>query len=400
MKILIISNALPFPLHDGDRLILFNLLKNLSVSHQIDLVTFFDQSDQEIYKEKVSQYCNSLVTLSAKQHYSPFFKAFCHMSLYPYTVVKKFSKRMAELVKDMVKKNKYDIIHFHHLEMLPYGLNINSLPKIAYVIDAVSLYFRRNYYTEKRLSKKFLYFLEFAKMRRYEKRNYPRFDRCVVVSETDKLALQRDCPDIKIVTVTNGVDTEYFNSTSQREEYPGLLFSGNMDYPPNVHAAFWFTENVWPKVKAVFPNVKLYIVGRNPSPALDRIKKDNRIVITGYVEDIRPYFEKANIYVCPMLSGTGIKNKLLEAMAMGKAIIASSLSLQGIPDCKDKDCLMISDTPSDFSEKVIELLKNHNYRQQLGMGARQFVLGQYSWKSRVKVLEQTYRDAIDEFRKR
>lgn len=399
MNILIISNALPFPLHDGDRLILFNLLKNLSKFHQIDLLTFLDQPNSEKYNEIVKPYCRNLVTMSTRDYYSPLNKAFCHLSLYPYSVIKKFSEQMGGLVKSMVEKNEYDIIHFHHLETLLYGLNIDNVPKIAYVIDAVSLYLHRNYHAEKRLYKKFSYFLEFIKMKRYEKRIYPKFDRCVVVSETDRLALEHNCPGAKIVTIMNGVDTEYFNSTTQEEECPSLLFSGNMDYPPNVHAALWFLEKVWPRVKATFPGVKIYLVGRNPSPELKRFKEDSRIIITGFVEDVRPYFDRATIYVCPMLSGTGIKNKLLEAMAMGKAIIASSMSLQGISDVIDRNCLLIADTPSSFSEKIIELLKNRNYRNQLGIRAREFVVNRYSWKSSANVLEQTYLDAIDKFKK-
>jgi len=400
MNILIISNALPFPPHDGDRLTLYNLIKNLSDSHGIDLLTLLDHPNLGVYTENVGRYCDDLVAVPAKQNYPVYSKMYYHLSLFPYIVVKKYSIQMAKLVENKIRKNEYDIIHFHNFGMLPYGLNIRSLPKIAYVIDAVSLYFRRNYYNEKNLIKKFSYLIELVKMNRYEKKIYPRFDRCVVVSETDKLALQQNCPAANIITIPNGVDTEYFNSTSQSEEgdYLSLLFSGNMNYPPNVHAVLWFVENVWPRVKVFFPRLKLYIVGRNPSPSLERLKADKHIIITGYVEDIRPYFDRASIYICPMISGTGIKTKLLEAMAMRKPIIASSLSLQGIPDSKDNDCLLISDTPSDFSEKVIGLLENHNYRQNLGMAARHFVSDLYSWKNSAKMLEQTYKDAIDGFR--
>jgi glycosyltransferase involved in cell wall biosynthesis len=283
--------------------------------------------------------------------------------------------------------------------MLPYGLSIQTIPRVAFVLDAVSLYFRRNLKSEKNLSKKISYFNEFVKMRMYEKRIYNRFERCVVVSKIDKIALQRHCSGAKISVMPVGVDTEYFNATPEREDFPSLLFSGNMDFPPNVHAVLWFVKKVWPDVKKSCPNIKLYIAGRNPSTALNHLRNDSQIIITGFVEDIRPYFDRATIYVCPMVSGAGMKDKLLEAMAMRKAIVASPLSIQGIPDVEEKKCVVIAKDNDEFAGSIIKLLKSPAYREGLESNARNFVKENYSWKNSTKILEQVYEQAIYEFKK-
>lgn len=398
MKILIVSNSLPFPPYDGNKLTLYNLLKTISAHHNIDLVSFLDHPDSAIHKGIVNQYCDNISTVLAKQEHSILSKVFYHLLPYPYAVAKKRSGEMDKLIKSKIRSKQYDIIHFNNFEMLPYGLGIQGIPKVAYVIDAVSLYFRRNFVTEKRLIKKFSCFIEFVKMRWYERNNYGKFERCVVVSETDKIALQQSCPDARIGVIPNGIDTEYFMPTHAKEVSPSLLFSGNMDFPPNVHAVLWFANKVLPKVREVFPNIKFYIVGRNPSSEIEHLKYDENIIVTGFVKDIRPYFDQATIYVCPMVSGAGIKTKLLEAMAMEKPIVASSLSIQGIPDAEDKNCLLTANTVSEFSDRIADLMNSNIYRQELGLQARKFVLNNYSWKMSADLLEKIYWEAIREFK--
>lgn len=398
MNVLVISNTLPFPLHDGSKLTLFNLLKHLTFRHDVDLIAFLENKDSEKYLEKISPYCNNLSTMLTRQQHSFLSKTLYHLSITPYNVVKRYSKYMEELTRSKIAKRKYDIIHFHGFETLPYGLSIQGIPKVAYVIDAVSLYFRRNFVTEKRLIKKFSCFIEFVKMRRYERNNYGKFEQCAVVSETDKIALQQSCPDARVSVIPNGIDTEYFMPTHAKEVSPRLLFSGNMDFPPNVHAVLWFVNKVLPKIREIFPDIKFYIVGRNPSSEIEHLKYDKNIIVTGFVKDIRSYFDQATIYVCPMVSGTGIKNKLLEAMAMEKPIVASSLSIQGIPDAEDKNCLLTANTVSEFSDRIADLLNSNIYRQELGLQARKFVLNNYSWKKSADLLEKIYWEAIREFK--
>lgn len=398
MDVLIVSNSFPYPPYDGSKLALFNLIKNLAPRHDIDLIAFFDQQELAVNEEKIVKYCKNCDIVLSKERYSKFEKALFNLSWRPYIVVKKFSKRMNELVKVRISNKHYDIIHFDGFGMLPYGLSIDKIPRIAFVLDAVSLYFRRNIFTEKKLNKKLSYLSEFLKMKMYEKRLYDKFERCVVVSKVDKSALQRNCPGARISVVPVGVDTKYYAPTPGRERFPSILFSGNMDFPPNVHAVLWFVQNVWPSLKEKCSNLKFYIAGRNPSPAITRLRDDKQIKITGFVEDIRPFFDRTTVYVCPMISGAGMKNKLLEAMAMKKAIVASPLSIQGISDVEKENCLIIAKDPNEFTEQVFRLLENHDHRRQLESNARTFVKDNYSWKTSADKLAQVYQRTIYEYK--
>ncbi len=387
MNILIISNSLPFPPHDGSRLVLLNLLKNFSSSNRIDLITLIDDAHSESDIEMVAPLCRNLTTVVAKNRNNILSNVVCNLSADPYNIVWRYSREMALSLRHKLQEIRYDVLTFYGVSSAQYGIPVHGIPKIAYEIDAGSLYFRRNFYHETSFHKKLFYLSEHLKIKRYERRIYPNFDRCIVVSEIDKTALLKVCPTANIEVIPNGTDTDYFRP-EHREEFPLLLFSGNMDYPPNIHAALWLYQKVFPTVAKEFPEIRLCLAGRNPTKKFDFLRRDHRIIITGFVKDIRPWFDKASLCVCPMISGTGIKNKILEAMAMEKTIVATSLSLDGIPG--PVDFVLNADTPEQFSKLIIKALKNSALRKTLGKMGRDFVLKNYKWRSSAERLENIY----------
>lgn len=385
MRILIISNSLPFPPHDGSRVILLNLLKNFTPTTEIDLVALIDDRHSTSDVEMVAQFCRTVTTVPAKSRNSVLNKVICNLSRNPYNVVWRYSRKMALCLENTLRGKSYDVLIFYGVSSSRYGVKIHSTPKIAYEIDAGSLYFRRNLSRETSLYKKLFYLSEYLKIGRYERRVYPNFDRCIVVSQADKAALLKSCPRAKIEVIQNGIDTDYF-SPNHREEHPLLLFSGNMDYPPNIHAALWFYNNVFEKIAEEFPGIRFCLAGKNPDKKLAFLRKDLRIIVTGFVKDIRPWFDKASLYVCPIISGSGIKNKILEAMAMEKPIVATSLSLDGIP-CSVPFVLR-ADNSDDFAELSITALKNRAFRTKLGKLGRKFVLQGHKWRFSAERLER------------
>jgi glycosyltransferase involved in cell wall biosynthesis len=161
-----------------------------------------------------------------------------------------------------------------------------------------------------------------------------------------------------------------------------------MNYPPNVEAMVYFIKNILPQIKRKVPDIKLTMAGKKAAPLLKNLAVDNKnITITGFVNDIRPFIGKANVYICPMVSGAGIKNKILEAWAMGKAIVATSLSCQAISEAKHNKNVLISDDPKGFSEFVVKLLKDEKLREKLGRNGRNLVKQKYNWpESAEKIL--------------
>lgn len=378
MHVLIVSNSLPFPPHDGSRVILFNLLKHLASSITVDLLTLLDPNHSRNDIRNIAPLCNTLTTLPAQSR-CPFSKKIAYnLSNKPYNVISRYNHRIAKSLSLMLRRTKYDALVFYGVSSSLYGMAIEGIPKVLYEIDAGSLYFLRNFFNDPSLYHKVFYLLEHIRYRRYERMIYSHFDKCIVVSETDKRALKKICPSAKIEVIPNGIDTDFFRPT-HREIHPSLLFTGNMDYPPNIHGALWFYHKVLPRIKARFPQVTFNLVGKNPIRHLTSLKIDSKVNITGFVPDIRPWFDKASLYICPMVSGTGIKNKVLEAMAMEKTIVATSLSLDGIPE--PADFVLRADTPNDFSNSAIKALEDCNLRNRLGKMGRAFVLNNHSWKS-------------------
>lgn len=394
MHVLIVSNSLPFPPHDGSRVILFNLLKHLSSSITVDLLTLLDPNHSYNDIQNIAPFCNTLTTLPA-QSPAPFSKKIAfNLSSKPYNVVSRYNHRMARSLSLMLRRTNYDALIFYGVSSSLYGTAIDSIPKIAYEIDAGSLYFVRNFFRDPSLYRKVFYLLEHIKYRRYERMIYPQFDKCIVVSQTDKRALKKICPSAKIEVIPNGIDTNFFRPT-HREIHPSLLFTGNMDYPPNIHGALWFYHKVLPRIVARFPQVTFNLVGKNPIRHLTSLKADSKVNITGFVPDIRPWFDKASLYICPMVSGTGLKNKLLEAMAMEKAIVSTSLGLDGISE--PTDFVLRADNPNDFSNSVLNALEDSNMRNHLGKMGRAFVLNNHGWRSSADRFERILVDICRTF---
>ncbi len=216
-----------------------------------------------------------------------------------------------------------------------------------------------------------------------------------MISHVDAAHVKVNCPGSRIWVIPNGVDTEYFHTKNHHSDAGrNLLFTGVMNYTPNVESIVYFIKEILPLVRRRISDVKLTVAGRNPTLELQKIEKEvHEISLTGYVDDIRPYFERAAIYVAPIISGAGLKNKILEAWSMSKAVVATSLSCDGI-DAIDGYNVVIADRPKDFAEKVVQLLSDTNMRDRLAINGRHTVERSYSWLSKSKMLENLFREVL------
>lgn len=175
------------------------------------------------------------------------------------------------------------------------------------------------------------------------------------------------------------------------EELQSLIFTGSMSYPPNVHAVLFFFEMIYPLIKQQIPEVKFYVVGNNPSKGILRLRSSD-IIITGFVEDIRPYIAKASVVIVPIISDDGgFKIKVLEAMAMGKPIVSTSLGAKGI-DVSDGENIIIAGNPKEFADRVIELLNNEQQRKRIGANARRLIEEKYSWEKMTDMLNDAFQE--------
>jgi len=250
----------------------------------------------------------------------------------------------------------------------------------------------QTFHAAENLARKLYTWAMWRQMRRYEAIVYPEYDACYVVSEQDARALLTLASNLHVRCIPNGVDTTYYRSLGTEPDYPSLVFSGVMNYPPNREAVLSFYNNILPQITRAMPDVRLYVVGRDPPQTVQALAADRRVIVTGTVPDLRPYIDRATIYVSPVQIGTGMRFKILEALAMGKAVVATSLSCQGLEVVHGRD-LIIADDAADFAQWVIYLLQDGETRRRLEQQGRQLVLKRYCWRLTALQVEALYEEA-------
>lgn len=402
MKILTLWHDLPSP-YTGESLPAFNLLRHLGKRHSITLLTFQSITEEARYVYDLSKHCevikplriavpNSLpeqVLSTAKNTLSPKNLFSKHPSFFNFY----YSPRMQAQIGELLTAREFDLIYTS--ASMAYYVQDVDLPKVVHSYDCVTDQYREKYLSMRNTGAKFFWWVQYLKIKRYEGNTFKKFDACIVVSTHEQKTVQSYFPNINAVVVPNGVDSEFFSPACVAEDWPSLVFVGDMAYQPNIDAMLYFCSQSYKEIRKEIPVVKLYIVGRNPPKDIQSLSSDKSIVVTGYVEDVRPYLTRASVVVAPFVSGTtGIKNKVLEAMAMAKPVVSTSMGVQGI-DVSPNENALIANEPEEFARRVIELLSNAQLRQQIGNSGRKLVETGYSWEKAAKQLDEVFKQAVN-----
>ncbi|MFO7169096.1 MAG: glycosyltransferase family 4 protein, partial [Chloroflexota bacterium] len=236
---------------------------------------------------------------------------------------------------------------------------------------------------------------QWAKLAAYERRVLRAVDAAVAVSEQDARALRRLAPEVRLAIAPNGVDTAHFSRpglAALTSGGPTLVFSGTLDYRPNLDALAWFVAEVLPRIRAARPDVRLVAVGKRPAPELRQMAARGELVLTGEVADARPFIAGADVYVVPMRIGGGIRLKLLEALSLEAPTVSTSLGAEGVEGLRHAEHCLLADTPAAFAEAVLRLLDDREYARRLGAAGRSLVRARYDWSAIVPRLEALYSD--------
>jgi sugar transferase (PEP-CTERM/EpsH1 system associated) len=399
MKILMVTERYPFPPFDGVNLKVYHLIKGLfNKGHNIFLVSFTNHNEDINYGD-MNKYCEIIDLIHKKPIKFRFIKALFNIfenkpfSLKPYN-----SKLTMEKIKTIIEKGHFDIVHFDMCNMAQFYIITGNSPAVIVPNDAIHISEKTKALYNKNLIWKAYYYMQYRKWRKYESDAYTKFAKCIVVSEADKKALLSNNSNLDITVAPNGVDIDYFRPLKLQKEYPSLIFTGSMSSFQSYDAVLYFYEMIFTRLISKVPNIKLLIVGKNPHPSIQKLANNKSIVVTGFVEDLRPYIDKSTIYICPMRAGAGIKNRLLEAMAMEKPIIATRKSCETI-DAIHMEHIYIADSPSEFVDGIIRLLKNNDLRNKLATNARDLARENYSWQKTISIYEKCYLEAIDKISK-
>lgn len=406
MRILWLKTELLHPTDRGGRIRTYFMLRELKRRHHITYVTLEDGTSAPDAKARAAEYCHELVCLPHRPLAQPpasFASQVAHhlTSRLPHFMKKYRSDQMRREIIERDERGDFDIVVSDFL--MP-SINVPSDLSGATVLFArnIEANIVKRYYQIQRnpLKKAYLYDL-WRKTRSFERATCQRFDQVISVSGADSETIRQDYGVATVRVAPTGVDTDYFHSQGSDDRVPhNLVFTGMMNWLPNEDAVFYFANEILPIVKRAVPDVTLTVVGRDPYPRLVELSRQNpSIYVTGQVEDVRPYLERASGFIVPLRVGSGVRLKIYEAMAMGKAVISTSVGAEGLPVEGGVD-LLLADTAADFAGAVIRVLTDDKLARELGERAARTVRTRFTWMKAAEVFEKICQRAINDKRSR
>lgn len=432
MKILFITPYVPSLI----RVRSYNFIKALHArGHEIHLAGLVqDKQDLDAVGD-IGRYCRKVHTV-----YLHRYRSFLNCLIYLPTKVALqsaycFSGKMKRQISSILEKESFDVIHLEHIRaagLLP----PSKVPAVFDAVDCISFLYRQFAENKRQnMVKRIIAGIEAWKLKRYEPLQAARFDRVCITSEKDRQELLNLNGALKVEVVVNGVDLKYFRSSEngikeiKNERYPAesrslpqdcyagqeliqkeekrVVFTGKMSYFANEDAVRWFVKEVWPIIKhsPVASHqlaVKLYIAGSEPGRKIRRLVRED-VVVTGFVPDLKKYIAAADVIIAPVTVGAGVQNKVLEAMAMSKAVVATSMAVQALQvssmkklDTVNEENICVADSPLEFAVMLAGLLRNEQLVEKIGCNARRYVETNHNWGEKAAQLEEIYFSAIKE----
>lgn len=379
MKLLVLCKRVPYPLTDGESLRIFNYAKRLAGLHRLDLVCLQDPSRSAdvdgVFGRIEALPAAAREEPSAIRRMSSVFRVEAFMPRFPV---------VEQHLSAVLPERGYDVI-WSSADMITSIPASCRVPVLADICDDDVLMLRR----ELGRVRGAIPFLRVLKRlliaRQYERRFYAAAQACMFVSEIDGESFRKLAPEARVIVIPNGVDAEHFAPSARVVAPATIVFEGSMDFPPNADAAVHLCRDILPHIVARRPDVRVVVVGRDPKPEVLALA-DERVRVTGFVDDVRPYLAEATVFVCPLRKGAGIKNKVLQAWSMSKAVVATPMSVGGL-DVREGENILVRDDPSAFAAAVVDLLNDGNIRTRLGNSARSTVLQSYTWEAKTRELE-------------
>jgi glycosyltransferase involved in cell wall biosynthesis len=304
-----------------------------------------------------------------------------------------YHRRVRAAVQDLVRREGIELVYVDGLRMTQYVEATPETPAVADVHDSGTLLLRRMARLEKRVLRRVLLHLEAMSEARWEQTLGRLFSLVITNSTVDEEVIKKLSPSARTLTIGNGVDSEFFTPTGGGSNPARLIFTGVMNYGPNEDAAVHFGEAILPLVRRLYPEAEFWVVGEQPTPRVRALAGQPGVHVTGGVADVRPYLESAGVFVCPLRYGSGVKNKVLAALCMGKPVVATRLSLEGL-DLRENRDLLVADGPADFAKKVVELAKDPARAGLLAQSGQEFVRQRYSWSARAARLDDALRSLV------
>jgi sugar transferase (PEP-CTERM/EpsH1 system associated) len=405
MHILYVTQIVPFPPHGGVLQRGYNLLRELGREHRVRLLAFH-HPDELPPGEAVETSRRALRAFCEEVEYFDLWpkRSRLHMAAAlgigvaypkPFSVLAQRNARLHARLRELCQgPDRPDVVHIDTIALAPYAADCVGVPCVLTHHNVESQLMRRRGEHERGLAARVYVGLQASRLERYEAEICHRFPVNVMVSDADAGTLAGISPGSRTAVVPNGVDTSYFTPRDDRQT-PTVVFTGGMNMFANRDAVEWFVDDVWPEVLRQVPQARFVAIGQRPSAKiLAAAEAHASIEAPGHVPDVRPWVGPAAVYVVPMRVGGGTRLKVLDAMAQGKAMVATRLGAEGI-EAEDGRHLLLADSAADFAARVVELLRDPARRLTLGTAARQRVEERYAWPVISRRLVEAYTVAIE-----
>jgi len=402
VNILLIDYALPSSVFSGKTVRLKNIYGRLAKSSKIIFLRTAqpgeekESKDLELWSKETFAQCLRMPALPAVKLAD---KIRTLLTLKPwFDIFSKYSDSVKDItlnLRNICKEHAIDVVITFNLEVAQYGLLASEFcPWIQDLGDSMILQMRRQSKKASSFKQSAALLWRLLRETRFEYDMVQKAASTIFVAEEDA-ALHRKV-SFQIHIIPNGVDTDYFNPDIVNpigSEIPYLVFTGHMNFPPNQDAAAHFANNIFPMIQKKIPHLGFKIVGADPTPEVLDLAKNDGVEVTGFVDDVRPYLRSAAAFVCPMRMGSGIKNKLLEAMAMNLPVVASSLAVAGIEGFP-RETIAVEDAPLRFAEKCVDFVVSKISTKRTTTQSRDFVQKQYSWGQAIGKYESLINKAL------
>jgi polysaccharide biosynthesis protein PslH len=388
LKILFLANRIPYPPFRGDKLKIYNLSRRIKENNDLYLIAFVESKDELKYKEKLDPIFKEVHLVYQPKWKSYLYSALNFFHTMPFQLAYFKSRNMTNMVHEFLENHEIDVIHTQHLRMSQYTSELVTYPRILDLPDAYSLYWKRRKEVDRPWWNQIFDSIESKRVIEAEKVVFE-YDLNLVCSVEDRDHLLEIHDGANVKLLRNGVDLETFQyDEHDYDRSETLLFTGNMDYAPNVDAVIYFVENMFPTIIKNYPNIRLVIAGQRPVKTVLDLASDH-VAITGFVEDISEMYSQADIVIAPLRFGAGTQNKVLEALAMGVPVVCTDIGFKGL-EIESGDGVFHAANDQQFVEMVSNLLDSESLRRETGQKGLKLAQTKFSWDGLANDLQQHF----------
>jgi len=390
MTLLFLANRVPYPPYRGDKLKIFNLARRLKYRHKLVLLTFAQTQEDLTYKSELEKIFSEVHFVYLPKWRSALNCLPALLGNVPLQVAYFRSGGMRRKLAEVLSAHKFDAVHVQHLRMSPYMAKQKDVPRILDLPDAFSLYWQRRKAVKRGLLTAMFENMEQRRVLAYEP-VLKEYDLSLVCSAEDLEYMRQTHQASNLRLLPNGVDMQTFKAGNHDySHHTTLLFTGNMDYAPNVDAVGYFTDEILPLIRVKKPDVRFVIAGQRPVPKVAALANDH-IQVTGFVKDLAAMYNSASVVVAPLRFGAGTQNKVLEAMAMGIPVVCSNIGFAGLGIQSGEGAIMQTQ-PKAFADSVIDLLSSEDMRRSTGEAGIRVIKNRFDWDAIAGTLENYFNE--------